>query len=311
MFLLLNLIPTNTFSQHNKIKLANDYFNKGEFKKALNMYQTVYKNNKFWLNKNKVNYNYLLFQISESKWHLNDSTCYNGYQKIVNNYNKINRSKNPKLDYKVILYVAESENKLKKFQSAEFYYQIASNEMDSISDYFKFGYAYCSLKQNRFGQALMLLNEIKNKSNFEPKFSQYADDCNQQLSKSISKQLSYNDTLNVTMNYKGCFGGTRYKLAFVKQKLDYKVITFKSKKYNDFSFWEVDTAYVISDSMYLKVVNFEHELKNYNQYTNTISCTLSAGFIMESKNDVFEMEITDCALGIGSEIDKLRLKKFK
>lgn len=303
------LLPRTTYSQEKNTELADKYFNSGQYQSALTKYQKAFKKNRIWHKKDKYEYFHLLFQISESKRLLNDSTCKSDYQNIVDKHSRIERPDNLKLDKRVSLFIAESEKNLKNFSSAERYYKQAFRNIDTIPDFFKLGYAFCSLKQNRFGQALMLLKEIKDSGKLEPQFSQYASICKMELSKSIAKNIGINDTLHLTMNYRGCFGGTSYKFAIIKHLSDYQVISYKGQRLYENKSWKIDSIQTISDSMYLKVIAFENELRNYNQYTSTMSCTVWADFLIATKNDFYRIEITDCALGIGYGIEKLLNKK--
>lgn len=301
------ILPTTTYSQEKNTELDNNYFNSRQYQGALTQYQKALKKNRIWDRTDKYEYFYLLFQIAESKRLLSDSTCNSDYQNIIDRHYKIEWPDNLKLDKRISLFVAESEKNLKNFSNAEDYYKHASQNIDTIPDFFKFGYAFCSLKQNRFEQALMLLNEIKDSKKLEPQFSQYAAICKMELVKSITKNIELNDTLNLTMNYQGCFGGTSYKFSFIKHSVGYQVISYKSHYGN--KPWEIDSIQTISDSTYLRIINFENELRNYNQYTSTMSCTAWANFIIATKNDYLKIEITDCALGVGYEIEKLLNKK--
>lgn len=303
------ILPKTTYSQDKNDELADKYFNGGQYQTALTQYQKAFKKNRLWHKADKYEYFHLLFQISESKRLINDSTCKSDYQNIIDRHSKIEWPDNLKLDKRVSLFIAESEKNLKNFSNAESYYKQASQNIDTIPDFFKLGYAFCSLKQNRFGQALMLLNEIKESRKLEPEFSQYAIICKVELAKSITKNIAINDTLNLTMNYRGCFGGTSFKFAIIKHPSDYQVIAYKSQKSYENKSWEIDSIQTISDSTYLLIINFENELKNYNQYTSTVSCTAWADFSIATKNDYYKIEITDCALGVGYEIEKLLSKK--
>jgi tetratricopeptide (TPR) repeat protein len=301
------IIPMTTFSQDKKTILANNYFNTGQYQSALLQYQNALKQSSIWHNTDKYTNFYLLFQIAESKRLLADSTCFCDYENIVKKYSKIDWPDNLKLDKRIPLFVAESEKYLMNFHVAEDLYLKASQSMDTMPDFFKLGYAFCSLKQNRFGQALMLLNEIKDSRKLEPQFGQYASICKAELAKSITKNIGFNDTLSLTMNYQGCFGGTSYMFSIIKQSVDNRVISYR--KDNRDEKWNLDTVQTIDDSTFWQIANFENELRNYNQYKNSSSCTAWADFIIAAKNDHFRIEITDCAIGVGNEIIKLMHKK--
>lgn len=310
MTILALVISVTTYSQTKSTELADQYFNCEQYQSALTKYQKSLKKNRFWHRVYNYEYFYILFQISESKRLLNDSTCEDAYQDIIDKYWTIALRDIQKLDKRVLLFVAESEKNTQNFSHAENYYKQASNSIDSLPDFFKLGYAFCSIKENRYGQALMLLGEIKDSETLEPQFSQYLSTCKMKLSQSITKNIGLYDTLNLTMNYRGCHGGISYKFGVIKHPDDYKVISYKSRNARESTVWEIDGIKTVTDSVYSLIIDFEDELKNYNQYTSNASCTLWADFLIETKKDYYKIVIDDCAIGVGHDIKSILDKKL-
>jgi tetratricopeptide (TPR) repeat protein len=309
VIILSFILSTTTYSQEKNIELANNHFNHEEYHRALIQYQRALHKNRLLHRADKYEYFFLLFQIAESKRHLNDTTCNKDYQRIIDKHSKIEWPDNLKLDNRVLLFVAESNKNLRNFSNAEDYYKQASINMDSIPDFFKLGYAFCSLKQNRFGQSLMLLSEIKDNVKFEPSFSQFSNICKVELDKSITSSIELKDSLVITMNYQGCNGGISYKFVIFKLPEGYQLISYESKSHYRNEPWERQKIQTIDDSVYYQIINFEKELRNYNQYTNKISCTVWADFLIETKNDKYKIEITDCAIGVGYDLREFLSKK--
>jgi tetratricopeptide (TPR) repeat protein len=308
-FLSLFIFPHTTFAQNKEILRADIYFVNAQYQNSLSHYQKALHKNKIWHRKNKYDYFRLLFQIAESKRFLNDTNSNTDYRNILDEYSKIHYPENLQIDQRILLFVAESEKNLQNFSQAESYYKLASDRLDSIDDFFKFGYAFCSLKQNRYGQALQLLNEIKERKHYDPQFSEYMAICNTELAKNITRDLKINDTLNLLMNYRGCFGGMDYRYSIVKQSGYYKLISYNEKRAYDPGEWQIDTVKTLSDSAYAALVNFENEMRNYNQYKNTMSCTSWAEISFQSGKDNLQIKVHDCALGIGEDIQKVLSKK--
>jgi tetratricopeptide (TPR) repeat protein len=299
------LLPITNFAQNKNTELANNYFNSGQYQVAITHYQKAFKKNRLWRKADKYEYFHLLFQISESKRILNDTTYKIDYQNIIAKHSEIEWPNYLKLDKRVYLFIAESEKNLDNFRIAESYYKQASRGIDTMPDFFKLGYAFCSLKQNRFGQALILLNEIEDSRKLEPEFSQYLTLCEEELANSLTKNIETKDTLNFTMNYSGCFGGTSYKFSVIKRPMKYEVVSYKSKKVYEEKPWEIDSITLVDYSTIKKIINFENELKNYNQYKNTVTCTAKSDFLITTKNDSLKIEINDCGIGVGYKIQKL------
>jgi hypothetical protein len=247
------------------LKSADQYFSSGQYKKAWTDYSLALAKNQLSRKLEKHEYYYALFRIAESKRLNGDSTCTNDYKKLTNEYSKESHIDQ---DKRILPFVAESYTNLGQYWLAETYYHSAIEQLDSIPDHLKFGYAFCSLQLNRFGQSLQLLNEIKNKTPFEPKFSLYKSKCDSGIAKNISRELKQGDTLHIAETFKGCESPDSYKYDIVKQADDYKIITYKSRQAFVNAAWEIDTVRYLPEASYNMITNYESELRSFSQYKN-------------------------------------------
>ena len=303
------VLPVTVLSQDKNTELGNKYFNAEQYKSALTKYQKALRQNRLLHRSDKYEYFFLLFQISESKRLSKDTTCSKDYQNIVYKYSKLNIPDSSRLDTRIILFVAESEMNLREYRVAEGYYKSATENKDTIPDRFKLNYAYCSLKQNRFGQANQLLNEIKNKQKLEPSYSAYLQESERGLAKSITNSVQEKDTLTLTMTFGGCYGSTTHAYDLIKTANEYKVLVYKTKRNQEKGKTEIDFVKTISESEYLVIVNFEKELRNHTQYKDANWSTMWDSFIIKTDKDSFSIEITYEAFGVGDSVEKLLSKK--
>ncbi|MCW3071133.1 MAG: hypothetical protein JWO44_1023 [Bacteroidetes bacterium] len=122
--------------------------------------------------------------------------------------------------------------------------------------------------------------------------------------KNISEGLSLNDTLQLIMNYQGCYGGIGYRFGLVRRAGDYEVLVYNSRRSNERGTWQIDFAKPLPDSLYEYVTAFEKELRNY-QSSDHSWCTVSGYFSFIAPEGSFSLEINDCAILIGEELKKL------
>lgn len=320
LFLVFQLVSC---SQDSKITVADNYFKEEKYIKALNFYEKTFNQQRFTDQQtvydtttketlgedvlrvidHQYEYFYLLFKIAECKRLLNDTTSHPIYEKILDHYSKIGSM--AYVDNRVLLLIAECLKNLNEYEISEQYYNDASNEFDSIPDNFKLGYAFVSMKNNRFGQSLHLLQEIKNKKAYQPELNRYKNICKSGLSKSVSRSIQINDTLNIFIDDIFCHITHKKRYDVIRLLNDFKVIVYQNQTYLDTLGWEIDHEHNISKNSYRTIIDFEERIRKYNEYTNKKRCSRWAYYYLTTKDEEFQMQINDCAKGISQEVEDI------
>jgi|GEM_PF-4489791 len=302
IFILL-LYASPAFPQQRMIAKADLAYKAGGLHRAHRQYTRALACNRMLHRKDTSGYFYLLYQRAEINRQLND-TSGKGYKKIIKLYSKIGYPECTQLDKSVQQIVAGAHYTIGEYAWADDFYAEGITPGEPAPDHFRFGYAMCSLKQGRFGQAFQLLNDIKDSSVLEPEFSNCMQACRKGLGTSISAELRLNDTLRLGISYQGCYGGTSYRFDLVKRAADYEVIVYTERKLYSHSPWLIDFAKPLPDSLYEHVTAFEKELRNY-QFTHKNWCTVSGDFTFVSPQGAYNLAMNGCAIFVGDELKKL------
>lgn len=275
------------FGQDSAILRADRLYNEKRYKEAEHLYRQVLNEHADILRSEagQFRYYHLRYRMAQLNQKPGSRDSLYLYKRLIRELtDNTEHFYHWKRDDRLLLYLAESMMATDQFEWATEIYQIATEKLDSIPDYAKFGNAVSAMRAGYYGFARKKFVLIKKAHLFEPEYSSYLKKCKDSSRCHLLDDMAWGDTLTIHIETRGCWSNRYDYYSFIKRPFGYQVISYEE---DDRSYKTAKKEMIVKGSV---LSEFEKAIRDFC-YDFGITSTMDVQYSIKTKSGQFKLSV--------------------